>query len=579
MTASSDTTPPPKQAKHFRLAALLVSFSCLTVAITVLLQLLLVDHYANQHASEQARLRLQQLSWQMRDSLDRTLDQAVRDVYLLSALPQLRHPADPAAARQILENLQHHFNNYAWIGIAQPDGKVLAATGGLLENRDVSSRPWFHTGEQEVTAVDYHPAILLGKLLPRSNDPWRFVDIAGPIRDADGTLRGVLAIHLSWAWARSLARELLTPAQRDIGAEIIVVRSDGMVLLGPEDILEKQISTESLRLARQGKTGAITERWADGHTYVTGYSQSGRSRERASLQWTILARQTEQAAMASAKRFERRTMWFSLLLAGVLAGLAALLARRIVAPLKSLSGAMESIARAPEQAAPEAIPTTGGFHEAQVLSDALRGLIRNERRHHAALEEMNLHLEETVAARTAELQGLLMRDVLTGLPNRRALMQALPEAMARASRLRRPCAVLFLDMDGFKLVNDTRGHEEGDELLRRFGGRILAGIRETDMAARLAGDEFVVILEMLGDESDAAAKAASLLGQLSRPFVLNSGSVQVGASIGVALHMPDQAPDPARLLARADHAMYEAKRKGKSRIAMAPAEAVSAEAR
>jgi diguanylate cyclase (GGDEF)-like protein len=512
----------------------------------------------------------------MRDSLDRTLDQAVRDVYLLSALPQLRHPGNPAAAREVLENLQHHYKDYAWIGIAQPDGKVLAATGGMLENGNVASRPWFRTGQQSVTAVDYHPAVLLGKLLPQVPDPWRFVDVAGPIHDADGGLRGVLGFHLSWAWARGVARDLLTPAQRDTGAEIIVVRSDGVVLLGPDDILEKQITTESLRLAQQGKTGAITERWPDGRTYVTGYSLSGGSRERATLHWAVLVRQTEQAAMASAHQLERRTLWFSLLLAAALAGLAAALARRIVAPLKTLSGAMENIAQAPDQASPEAVPSVGGFHEAQVLSEALRGLIRSERRHHAELEEMNLHLEETVAARTAELQGLLMRDVLTGLPNRRALMQALPEAMARAARLRRPCAVLFLDMDGFKQVNDTRGHEEGDELLRQFGARILNSIRETDLAARLAGDEFVVILEMLNDESDAAAKAASLLDQLSCPFMLSSGSVQVGASIGVALQMPFQAQDPASLLARADQAMYVAKRKGKSRVAMAPVEAAPA---
>jgi diguanylate cyclase (GGDEF)-like protein len=576
MIASSGTFPQPKRTRHFRLAALMVSFSGLTVAITVLLQLLLVDHFAIEHASEQARLRLQQLSWQMRDSLDRTLDQAVRDVYLLSDLPELRDP-DPGAARGVVENLQHHFGDYAWIGIATPDGEVLAATGGLLEGRDVTSRPWFHAGKQGVTESDYHPAALLGKLLPPSNDPWRFVDVAGPIRNADGTLRGVLGIHLSWTWARSLARELLTPAQRDIGAEIIVVRSDGVVLLGPDDILEKPIATESLALAQQGKTGAIKERWPDGRTYVTGYSQSGHSRERATLHWSVLVRQTEQAAMASAHQFERRALWLSLLLALGLAGLAALLARRIVAPLKSLSGAMENIALAPDQARPEAIPLAGGFHEAQVLSDALRGLVDSERRHHEALEQMNAHLEETVAARTAELHSLLMRDMLTGLPNRRALMQALPEAMARAERLDRPVAVLFLDMDGFKLVNDTYGHEEGDELLRQFGARILGSIRKTDMAARLAGDEFVVILELLGDESDAANKADFLLGQLARPFILNSASVQVGASIGLALQMPQDAQDPARLLARADQAMYEAKRKGKSRIAIAPAFAEAAE--
>jgi diguanylate cyclase (GGDEF)-like protein len=582
MTASSATISKPRRAKrarHFRLAALMVSFSCLTVAITVLLQLLLVDHYAIEHANDQARLRLQQLSWQMRDSLDRTLDQAVRDVYLLSALPQLRQAANPAAARQVIENLQHHFSDYAWIGIADTDGKVVAATGGLLENRDVSARPWFHTGEQGVTATDYHPAALLGKLLPRAADPWRFVDVAGPILDVDGSLRGVLAIHLSWSWARGLARDLLTPAQRDNGAEIIVVRNDGVVLLGPDDILEKRISTESLLLAQQGKTGAITERWPDGHTYVTGYSLSGRSRERSTLQWTVLVRQTEQAALASAHRIEQRALWFSVLLAAILAALAAMMARRIAAPLKSLSGAIEVIAQAPEQASPQAIPQVGGFHEAEVLSDALRGLIRSERRHRAELEGMNAHLEETVAARTAELQGLLMRDLLTGLPNRRALMEALPEAMARAARMHRPCAVLFMDMDGFKLINDTHGHEEGDALLRQFGARILQGIRETDMAARLAGDEFVVILELLSDESDAAAKAVNLLAQLSRPFDLNGGRVQIGASIGVALQMPDQLPDPARLLARADQAMYEAKRAGKNRVVLAPLEAEPAAVR
>jgi len=125
-----------------------------------------------------------------------------------------------------------------------------------------------------------------------------------------------------------------------------------------------------------------------------------------------------------------------------------------------------------------------------VLSDALRGLVRSERSHREALERMNSQLEETVAARTAELRELLMRDVLTGLPNRRALMQMLPEAMARAARFGCMSAVLFLDMDGFKQVNDSRRHDEGDELLRQFAHRLLNGIRDTDKAAaRLAGEE------------------------------------------------------------------------------------------
>jgi diguanylate cyclase (GGDEF)-like protein len=124
-------------------------------------------------------------------------------------------------------------------------------------------------------------------------------------------------------------------------------------------------------------------------------------------------------------------------------------------------------------------------------------------------------------------------------------------------------------MDGFKLINDTRGHEEGDELLRQFATRILNSIRETDMAARLAGDEFVVILDMVNERREAEEKAHFLLSQLTRPFPLRGGSVAVGVSIGLALQLPHQQQDPTRLLTRADQAMYDAKRKGKGRIAVA----------
>ena len=572
MSVASDTECKARPMKPFRLAALMVSFACVTVAITAVLQLCLVDHFALRHASEEAELRLEQLSWQMRDSLDRTLDQAVRDVSLLSTLADIQATNEPRAARAVLETLQGDFPDYAWIGIARPDGKVLAATGGLLENRDVTARPWFHAGQLNVIAEDYHPAVLLGSLLPHTPDPWRFVDVAGPIRDADGKLRGVLAIHLSWKWARTLAQTLMTPALREYGAEIIVVRSDGVVLLGPDNILEKPIATNSLRLAFAGGTGAVKERWPDGRTYLTGYSQTGRGREHAGLRWAVLVRQTETAALASAHDFERRALWLCIGLGIVVAAGAALLARRLVAPLKVLSGAIEDLAHAPASGTPAHIPEVNSFHEARVLSDAMRELVAGERTHREALERMNAQLEDTVAARTAELQALLLRDVLTGLPNRRALLQTLPEALARAARLGRSCAVLFLDMDGFKQINDTRGLDEGDELLRQFGARLRNGIRETDMAARLAGDEFVVVLELLSDSPDAVHKAHGLLEQLSRPYVLASGGVQVGVSIGVALQLPQEAQDPARLLARADQAMYEAKRGGKGRVALVAAE-------
>ena len=408
MNTASDIDSPTKRSRPLRLAALMVSFACATVAITAILQLSLVDHFAIQHASQEAGLRLEQLSWQMRDSLDRTMEQAVRDAHLLSTLPSIRSAHDPEIVRPILETLQREYQDYAWIGIAAPDGKVLAATNRMLETRDVTPRPWFSKGQQDFIAEDYHPALLLGNLLPHATDPWRFVDVAGPIRGADGQLRGVLAIHLSWDWARRMAHDLLTPALREYGAEIIVVRSDGVVLLGPDYMLERPLATASLTLARQGKTGAIKERWPDGLVYVTGYSQTGRKNERTSLRWTVLVRQTEHTALASAHQFEHRALWLCLGLAAALAAVAALFAQRIVNPLNVLSSAIEDLAHAPANAMPAAIPLVNSFHEARVLSDAMRALIGSERAHNAALEKMNAQLEDTVAARTAELYTLLM---------------------------------------------------------------------------------------------------------------------------------------------------------------------------
>src|SRR5438094_6344311 len=131
MNASRDVSKRASNNRSFRLAPLMVSFACVTVAVTTLLQLSLVDHFAIEHASQEAELRLEQISWQMRDALDRTLDQASHDVQLLTALPELRDASSPDVARHILENLQRAYPDYAWIGIAKPDGKVLAATGGL----------------------------------------------------------------------------------------------------------------------------------------------------------------------------------------------------------------------------------------------------------------------------------------------------------------------------------------------------------------------------------------------------------------------------------------------------------------
>jgi diguanylate cyclase (GGDEF)-like protein len=553
-----------------RLSSVMTLAVCATVALTVALQLALVNHFAVRQAREEAQLRLQQLSWQMRDSLNRVIEQATGDTRLLAELPAVRYARNADQSRAVLESLQRTFPDYAWIGIADLDGKVAASTGRLLEGANVSKRPWFTAGMRGVHASDYHPAVLLEKVLPRKADPWRFVDLSGPILDQSGKPVAVLGLHLSWEWARRHARRLLTPALREYGAEILVIRDDGTVMLGPQSLVETKVDTTSLRLAQKGMTGSLREVWPDGRAYLTGYSRTGDLLDPASLRWTVLVRQTEGRALAGTADLKLRMLGWSALLALLLAGLAALMARRLTRPMAVLREAIEratEATRTGREAPP--IPQVDGFLETQILSSTMRELVHSETAHRQALLALNERLELAVAERTAELQALLLRDVLTGLPNRRALLEALPEAMRRARRVGRPCALLFLDVDGFKAVNDGHGHEEGDELLRQFGARLLLGVRKTDMVARLAGDEFVVVLEMLSDAAHAEETARKLLEHLAEPFLLRSASVTVGASIGIALHRPDDPFDIDGWLARADHAMYAVKRTGKNGIALA----------
>lgn len=554
----------------FRLSTLMTLAVCVTVALTVALQLTVVNHFAVRQANAEAELRLQQLSWQMRDALNRVVEQAVGDARLLAALPSVRQARNPAAARVTLESLQQTFPDYAWIGMADASGRVVASTKGLLEGNDVSMRPWFQVGRDGVRASDYHPAVLLEKLMPHRPDPWRFVDVSTPVFSQEGELFAVLGLHLSWEWARSQARMLLTPALREYGAEILVVRADGAVMLGPQELLEQKIDTASLRRARLGDTGALREAWPDGRTYLTGFSQTGHAANPATLQWSVLVRQDEEKALQGAGELKRRMLAWSTLLGLLLALVAALLARRLAQPMAQLGQAIERVTEATASGKDlPAIPQISGFHEANMLSGTMRDLVSSEAQVRRALQQMNEHLESKVAERTAELNALLLRDVLTGLPNRRALMESLPEAMARASRSAMPAALLFIDMDGFKAVNDTHGHEEGDELLRQFGARLAAGVRMTDLVARLAGDEFVVVLEMLASPGDAEDTAHKLLACIREPYTLRTTTVTVGASIGVALFAPDDKPDLDAWLARADHAMYAAKRGGKNAVRLA----------
>lgn len=168
---------------------------------------------------------------------------------------------------------------------------------------------------------------------------------------------------------------------------------------------------------------------------------------------------------------------------------------------------------------------------------------------------------------------LAYQDPLTGLPNRLQFMDRLANAIARADRNRSRLGVLFIDIDGFKGVNDQYGHAAGDELLRQIATRLTSAVRRADTVSRLGGDEFAVMIEQQADAASALAVGNKICQIMSWPFKLEMAPEQplsLGCSVGVVLY-PEHGLDSDSLLRAADQAMYEAKRGGKGVARLAEA--------
>lgn len=187
-----------------------------------------------------------------------------------------------------------------------------------------------------------------------------------------------------------------------------------------------------------------------------------------------------------------------------------------------------------------------------------------------ALEAREFRLELMVAE-LIELQKSLQaakQCPVTGLANRKAFHEYLAATIDIAQRTTQPFVLLFIDLDKFKHVNDTKGHDAGDELLQQVAARLSALVREGDLVARLGGDEFAIVVAPPAFIAHAEPIAARIVTELCRPFDLVAGTVQIGGSVGVA-QFPTHGTSEVRLLKSADVAMYEAKTGGRNRYVIA----------
>lgn len=284
--------------------------------------------------------------WGEVDALAKTLD--------ASTLPQARTAIDLMARLD---------NRYSWIGVADVDGTVLAAAGGLLERESVAQRPWFRRGLNGPTAMDVHEAQLLAKLLPARTEPYRFIDLAAPIQKAGQSPSGVVGAHLNWSWIIDSLQGFQAP-----GIDVLLLSRDRTVLFGPPELVDKPLMIGSAQAANRTTSSVLDERWPDGKDYVTVVVPTIGYADLPSFGWSLLVRQNIDDALAPTRELVRN-FWITLG-AGALVALILLLlaANWLATPIRRLMSSAEGMLGEGEQKPPH--PETR-YAEAERLSAAL----------------------------------------------------------------------------------------------------------------------------------------------------------------------------------------------------------------
>jgi diguanylate cyclase (GGDEF)-like protein len=239
------------------------------------------------------------------------------------------------------------------------------------------------------------------------------------------------------------------------------------------------------------------------------------------------------------------------------------LAARVARPLIELLRVSERVGRERDFGLRS---RAGGVQEVEALSDAFNRMMDELQQHDAAVH----HELATGREANERLGGLAYIDAVTGLHNRHYFNEHLDRVIAGSEGEAGHCALIYLDLDGFKQVNDRMGHDVGDVLLREVGRRLTGCLRRNDGVCRLGGDEFAVIVEGHLSPARLETIAATIVAEVGRPYTFGEWVPRVSASVGACL-FPDHAGDRDALIQRADAAMYRAKQAGKNRYCLADA--------
>lgn len=322
-------------------ARVAVSFLALALVVVALMGLL-AGQAARQEVERGIGERLHELAQGLAERLESDLAEREREIRNLVAVAEGQALGlEGAAWRPVVDQLQRSFTHYAWIGLADADGRVRAATGGLLEGRNVSQRPWFAQALKRPFVGDVHEARLLAALLPPEADgePMRLLDVAAPLRDEAGRTTAVLGAHLSLRWAEEQRARLLRPQLAERGVEVLVFDRGGNLLLGPPGSAGLRLPTDVA--ATLGRRSHAVADWLDAHgrprPMLTAVAEVRGRRADDALGWHVVLRQPLDEALQPARALQHHIWLVGGGAAAVFAGISWLLSGWLTAPLTRLA--------------------------------------------------------------------------------------------------------------------------------------------------------------------------------------------------------------------------------------------------
>jgi diguanylate cyclase (GGDEF)-like protein len=537
-------------AARFRLRSfrsqIAIMFGGVVLVLVAALSLFLGDLQAVQ-IRESAGNSLQVVANNAQRVLAIGLQRRLLVVKSLAETPTLwEHGLDSPEVAAALSQQQLASPNLSWMGVADIDGIVRTATGNLLRGASVSARPWFGAGLEGLHVGDVHEALLLAKLLPpsASGEPQRFVDFAAPIRVGGKTI-GVLALHGSWDWTRSVIESQLPEDPKSMAMDLLILNKAGTVIYAPTGDRQTDIKLGDSfpDLVGDGHRNSSIVRWPNGHDYLTSVAALRTKDALTDLGWLIVARLPKDVAYRPVHAAALHVAFYGTIAALIAMMLAWVVAGSISRPLSEIERAAQDVLSGKKGAT---IPKIGSNVELENLSAALIGMT-------AGLEQ-----------RVMEHTQLARFDPMTKLFNRRGFEEHLAIAVANARRRESSLSVLAIDIDHFKRVNDTYGHDAGDLVLAGLAAQMKSWFRETDIIARMGGEEFTVLL-VDTDLPRANWLAEQFVKHVSRePFpVVAAITISCGVS---KLYGPE---DGVAALKRADRALYRAKTSGRNRAVYA----------